>query len=126
MYIRFVINEHHPESNQKTGIFHAVRYMRDDGELTEEEFNIADELMGWFSDNMKSPIEYLNKQKSKKSEVYISWFKDSAREHIKKARELSEVIKNKNVSIEFLRTRKPGKIVYEEEEQIFAKPFERH
>lgn len=66
------------------GIFHAVRYMRDDGELTEEEFNIADELMGWFSDNMKSPIEYLNKQKSKKSEVYISWFKDSAREHIKR------------------------------------------
>ena len=123
MYIRFVINELHPKSNQKLGIFHAIRYMADDGELSDEEFSTADKLMNWFVDNMKSPLDHLSKQKSKKSEIFISWFKDSATEHIQKARELSAIINNKNSSVEFIRTKKPGKIVYEDEHQIFSKPF---
>jgi len=124
MYIGFVINELHPKSNQKLGIFHAIRYMSDDGELSEEEFQAADKLVVWFADNMKAPLNYLNKRQSKKSDIFISWFKDSAKEHIKKARELSEIVNNKNNSVEFLRTRQPGKIVYEDEHQIFSKPFE--
>jgi len=124
MYIRFVIDELHPKSNQKLGIFHAIRYMADEDELSDEEFQEADRLMTWFADNMKSPFEHLNKQQSKKSDIFISWFKDSATEHIKKARELCEIVNTKNNSVEFLRTKQPGKIVYEDKHQIFSKPFE--
>jgi len=125
MFVRFVTDEIHLDSNQRLGIFHAIRYLRDDNELTEGEFKLADSLMTWFADNMESPIEFLNKQKSKKSETYISWFKDTASEHIRNARELSKIIEGKNVRVEFLRTKKPGKIVYEDEFQIFSRPFNR-
>lgn len=123
MFIRFVTNEISEESSQKLGIFHAIRYMRDDNELTESEFEVANEIVNWFSVNLESPLDFLNNQKSKKSDVYISWFKASAKEHITKARGFSAILENKDVAVEILTTNKPGKIVYEDEFQIFAKPF---
>ena len=50
-----------------------------------------------FSINPRTWFKWLNKQKLKKSDVFISWFKDSANEHISKARELAEILENKNI-----------------------------
>lgn len=123
MYIRFVINQRCEESNQKLGIMHAVRYLRDDDELTEVEFKLANRIMTWYGDNLESPLDYLNKQKSKKSDVFISWFKDSAKEHINKARELAAILENKDTIVEMITTDKPGKVVYEDQFQIFSRPY---
>lgn len=114
------------ESNQKLGVFHAVRYMRDDNELTIFEYEAADKMVAWFSAHLEFPLDFLNKQRSKKSDVCISWFKSSAKEHIAKAREFSSILENKEVTVEILKTKKPGKIVYEDEFQIFSKPYERY
>ena len=123
MYIRFSVNEIAEESGQKLGILHAIRYLNDDGELSKIEFELADKIMTWFSSNLKSPLDNLNKKKSKKSEIYISWFKISAKKHISKARELVSILENKNISVEMLTTDKPGKIVYEDEFQVFSMPY---
>lgn len=125
MYIRFTVHEISEESGQKLGIFHAIRYLYDDGELTDLEFDLADRLMAWFSKNLGSPLRYLNKQKSKKSVIYISWFKVSSKSHIEKARELASILENKDISVEVLKTNKPGKIVFEDEHQIFARPYKK-
>lgn len=125
MYIRFVTNEFNEASNQRLGIFHAVRYLRDDGELSSLEFSVADKLFDWFSANLESPLDFLYRQKSRKSTIYISWFKSSAIDHIAKARELSAVLENKDICVEMLTTSTPGKTVYEDEFQIFSKPFDR-
>lgn len=126
MYIRFVVDEFNEESNQRLGIFHAIRYMKDDNEFFDYELEQAEQTMEWFNNHLESPLHYLNKQKSKKSDVFISWFKMSAKEHISKVREFVFLLENKGVVVDQIRTDKPGKIVYSDEYQIFAKPFERY
>ena len=123
MYVRFVVSEMAEDSGQKLGILHAIRYMNDDGDLTDTEFKFADKIMTWFANNLESPLNNMNKQKLKKSEVYISWFKAEAKEHIAKARELASILEIKDVLVEMIATDKPGKIVYEDKYQIFSKPY---
>ncbi|MEZ8579435.1 hypothetical protein AB6D24_06290 [Vibrio splendidus] len=67
------------------------------------------EVMGWFDENLESPLDYLNKQKSKKSDVYISWFLESSSEHISKVREFVFLVESKGVAVDQLRTETPGK-----------------
>ncbi|WP_253820085.1 hypothetical protein [Vibrio coralliilyticus] len=89
------------------------------------EFEHITAVMGWLDENLESPLDYLNKQKSKKSEVYISWFLESASDHISKIREFVFLVESKGVTVEQLRTEAPGKIVYADKYQVFAKPFRR-
>ena len=78
MYIRFVVDELNEESNQRLGVFHAVRYMKDDNLFYDYELEQAEKIMGWFNKFLDSPLDFLNKKKSNKSDVCISWFKVSA------------------------------------------------
>ena len=126
MYLRFVVNEFSEEANQRLGIFHAIRYLKDDGEFLPYELAQAEQTMNWFSNNLESPLDYLNKQKSKKSDVFVSWFKVSAKLHIQKVREFAILLESKGVIVEQLKTNSPGKIVYEDDYQVFAKPFVRY
>lgn len=89
MYIRFVVSELNQHSNQKLGIFHGLRYLRNDGGLLSYELEHAERILNWFNTHLESPIDYLNKQKLKKSDIYINWFKVSASTHIAKAREFA-------------------------------------
>lgn len=126
MYIRFVVDEFNEESNQRLGIFHAVKYMKDDNKFFDYELEQAEQTMEWFNKHLESPLDYLNKQKSKKSDIFISWFKMSAKEHITKVREFVFLLESKGVVVDQIRTDRPGKIVYSDEYQIFAKPFKRY
>ncbi|MDU0354469.1 hypothetical protein RS130_11465 [Paraglaciecola aquimarina] len=126
MYLRFVVNEFNEESNQRLGIFHAIRYLKDDGEFLPYELAQAESVMNWFSNHLESPLDYLNKQKSKKSDVFISWFKVSARLHIQKVREFAIILEGKGVIVEQLKTDNPVEIVYEDDHQVFARPYERY
>jgi hypothetical protein len=123
VYIRFVVDEFSEESRQRRGVFHAIRYLIDDGELFDYELNQAENIMGWFYENLESPLDNISKQKLKKSDVLISWFKVSATEHISKVREFVTLLENKGISVNQLKTTKPGKVVYSDDFQIFAKPF---
>ena len=123
MYIRFVVNEKSEESGQKLGILHAVRYMYDDQEFSVIEAESISRVIDWLAENLESPLDHMNKQKLKKSETYISWFKATANIHINEIRVLASILKEKGVAVEALTTDRPGKIVYEDEFQIFSKPY---
>ncbi|NMR25349.1 hypothetical protein HH219_07360 [Pseudoalteromonas sp. NEC-BIFX-2020_015] len=125
MYIRFVINEFCLESNQRLGLFHAVRYMKDDNKFLDYELEQVERTMDWFNNHLESPLDYLNTQKLRKSDVFISWFKISAKKHISKVREFIVLLESKGVVVEQIRTDRPGKIVYSDEYQVFAKPYEK-
>lgn len=125
MYIRFVVNEICELSNQRLGIFHAIRYMKDENKFYDFELEQVEKIMGWFSLHLESPLDHLNKQKSNKSDNFISWFKISANEHISMVRDFAFLLESKGVVVEKIITNSPGKIVYSDEYQIFAKPFEK-
>lgn len=123
MYIRFVINELDEDSSQRKGLFQAIGCMKDRDVFYNYELDYITGIMEWFDKNLESPLEHLNKKKSKNSEVYISWFIESASEHIAKIREFVFLLESKGVLVEQIRTDSPGKIVYEDKYQVFAKPF---
>lgn len=124
MYIRFVINEFCHESNQRLGLFHAVRYMKDDNKFLDYELEQVEKTMKWFNHHLESPLDYLNTQKFKKSDIFISWFKTSAKEYISMVREFVVLLESKGVVVEQIKTNRPGKIVYSDAHQVFAKPYE--
>jgi len=125
MYVRFVVDQNDEDSNQRKGIFQAISCMKKQGAFYEYELGCIAGIMDWFDKNLESPFDYLNQQKSRKSEAYISWFIDSATEHISKIREFAFLVESKGVSVYQLRTESPGKIVYADKYQVLAKPFKR-
>jgi len=53
----------------------------------------------------------------------VCWFKDTAKEHIAKAREMSCILGQNNIHVRVIKTQRPGYVVYEDEYQVVAEPF---
>jgi len=116
-YVRFVVLEIHPYSGQQVGVFHAVRYLRDDGILSPEEHARARELMEWFNDNMELPSRFSRSNKHGAQTKAISWFKPTAGEHISRMWELCQILEGHG------RASRPGYVVYEDDVQVTAETF---
>jgi hypothetical protein len=69
------------------------------------------------------PLHRLETPLLRKQNKAISWFKDSAKEHIARARSLARILENHGVSVTTIKTRRVGYVVYEDEYQITAEPF---
>lgn len=123
MYVRFVIDELDEDSNQRTGVFQAIRLMKKEDCFCSYELDYIEEVMNWFDENLESPFDYLNKHRLRKSGVSISWFKETAHEHIEKVREFVHILENNGVVVDMIVTNNPGKIIYSDEFQIFANPY---
>ncbi len=125
MYLRFVVADIDEDSARQLGIFHAVSYLRSQGKLNPHEKDQHDSISQWFKDHLKKPTRFtaskppLYRKKSKA----ISWFKDSAPEHIAQARELVAILQHHGVSVQMLKSNRVGYIIYEDEYQIVAEPF---
>jgi hypothetical protein len=53
----------------------------------------------------------------------ISWFKDSATEHLARVRELVTILETHGVPVRMLKAQRVGYVVYEDEYQEVAEPF---
>jgi hypothetical protein len=125
MYLRFVVSKKDEDSAKELGVFHALGYLRDEGKLFHYEEDHHDEIRQWFNENLEKPTRftaskppYYNKQRKA-----ISWFKDSAHEHLSRMREMVAILENHGISVHVLKTDKVGYVVYEDEYQIVAEPF---
>src|SRR4030081_2521096 len=101
MFLRFVTTELHDESHQELGIFHAARYLRDSGSLSQAEEELLQEIRDWFNSNLEKPKRFTSAKPPyyRKRQNGISWFKDSAQEHIGKMREMIELLKHHDVPV---------------------------
>ena len=59
---------------------------------------------------------------TKKSRA-ISWFKDTAHEHVAHVRSLVAILQNHGISLGMLKTNRVGYVVYQDEYQVVAEPF---
>jgi hypothetical protein len=127
MYLRFVVAEIHHASGKQLGVFHAVRYLREDGELFPHEEDQHDLVKKWFSKNLDTPTRFTASKPplGRKQSKAISWFKETAKEHIARIRILVAILENHGVSVQMLKTDRVGYVVYEDEYQIVAEPFAR-
>jgi hypothetical protein len=125
MYLRFVVANIDENSRSELGVFHAVQDLRDDGKLYPHEEEQHDALCRWFDDNLEKPTRFTASKPPfyRKKKKAISWFKDSAHEHLARVRSMVAILQNHGVAVRMLKTERVGYVVYEDEYQIVAEPF---
>jgi len=125
MYLRFVVNDLHEESERELGVFHAILKLREAGKLSDYEEEHHDVLRQWFNQNLERPTRFAASKPPhyRKKSRAISWFKDTAVDHISRIRELVSMLEQHGVFVEVLKTEYVGYVVYEDEFQIVAEPF---
>lgn len=123
MYIRFVIHQRDEDSGRRMGLFQVLADLREAGLLTvfEEEQLLA--IRDWFDDNLVTPGSFRRSKKYHAKNVALSWFKDSATEHIAKMYEFKYILEDHDIVVDVIRTDKPGYVVYEDLHQITAEPY---
>lgn len=123
MYIRFVVTNLDEDSGRRQGVFQALVDAREDGKLYEYEIERLKEIHAWFNENLEKPAAFSRSSRPHAMNKAISWFKDSAAEHIARMRELVSILEAHGVAVDIIRTERPGYVVYEDEYQVTAEPF---
>jgi hypothetical protein len=125
-YLRFESVQLHADAGKLRGIFSVAYYFRDNHELLPYQHDQLENLLAWFRKNLPIPKRFTS-SKSKRSAhghtIGLSWFKDSSQKCIDKVRELEALMKELGVVINCTVTTNPGYIVYEDEHQVVAEPF---
>ena len=125
MYLRFVVAEIDEDSECELGIVHAVWKLRDEQRLHTHEEDQHDSIVEWFNTHLEKPTRFTASKPPfyRKKKRAISWFKDTAYEHLARVRELVVILEHHGISVRMLKDSRIGYIVYEDEFQIVAEPF---
>ena len=123
MYVRFVIQHNDEDSGRRQGLFQALSDLEDSGVLLPHEQTTWEESYQWFRKNLLKPRRLSRSSKYHAKNLALSWFKDSATEHIKRMYVLVQILQAHGVLVEVIRTDRPGYIVYEDRYQVAAEPF---
>ena len=123
MYVRFVVAQRHADTGVPTGIFEALKLLPRAGHLADWDEQRLDELMSWFRANLPFPARVARSRRPNGHHAAVSWFKASAADHIRMARELAVVFESHDIRTEMLTATRPGYVVYEDEFQVLAEPF---
>jgi hypothetical protein len=123
MFVRFVIAHRHPDTGVQTGIFEGAKRLPKIGRRPDWDEVRLDELMSWFLANLPLPKRVARSRRPNGHHAAVSWFKQSATEHISMARELAAILEAHDIATTMLTTDRPGYIVYEDDVQVLAEPF---
>jgi hypothetical protein len=124
MFLRFIVSERHARSHREMGIFSALYALEDRGELRAGEIEWFRESELWLNKNLRRPSRLAWSTRPNAPERALSWFRDTAVEHVSRVRALCELLEHKGIAVTELRTEKPGYVVYQDEFQVVAMPFE--
>lgn len=124
MYIRFVVPEKDEDSGLERGVYTALYALEDRGELAPYELEWFHEADRWLSKHLKRPTRFAWSSRPHAPERAISWLKDTATDHVSRMRSLVALLEYKHVFVAEFRTDRPGYIVYEDEHQVVAIPFQ--
>jgi hypothetical protein len=125
VYVRFVVAEIDEDSGKELGVFQAAWNLRDDGKLYPGEDEQLDVIRLSFNDNLEKPRRFTASKPPyyRKKRKAISWFKDSAHEHIARIWSMIAILRNHGILVRMLTTERVGYVTYEDEFQIVAEPF---
>jgi hypothetical protein len=123
VFVRFVVSELDPDSGERLGVFQVMYRLARRGELSAEEQARWDALRVWFDAHLERPESLSRSSRAHARAVAISWFRDSATNHVGRMREVVALLAERGVQVEMLRTSRPGYVAYEDEFQVVAEPF---
>jgi hypothetical protein len=122
-YVRFVTSVRDESSGFRQGLFQAIGTLQDRGDLLPHEAQLWAETRKWFDKNLAEPTSFARATRHHAKAVALSWFKDSAVQHIQRMRILAHLLEEHGVICEMVCSERPGYIVYEDAFQVVAEPF---
>jgi len=121
--LRFVAEWPSSGCLRRAGIFAAAYDLRRSDRCLPELSTELNDLLTWFGADLPIPGRFARSRRPHAHPVAVSWFKPSAHEHVRKARRLVQILAACGVSVDELRTSRPGYVVFEDEFQVVAEPF---
>lgn len=85
----------------------------------------TDMVRWWFNQNLERPTRFTASRAPfyRKKSRALSWFKETATEHLARVQDLVAILENHGVPVRTLKAKRVGYVVYEDEYQIVAEPF---
>jgi hypothetical protein len=123
MFVRFVVREIDARSERRQGLFQAVQTLERSGALNIQDVSYLATVRAWFNQHLDKPTRLAISSRHHGKQQALSWFKDTATKHIAKMRELAEMLERYGVSVEMIKAKRLGYVLYEDEYQIAAYPF---
>lgn len=123
MFIRFVTNNRDAQSGRRQGLFYAAYELEESGVANSRDVEALAEIHHWFAKNLCEPTRAAVSSRPHAKNQALSWFKECAKEHVSRMREMQRILEAYGVFAETLRTRRPGYVLYEDDHQVVAQPF---
>lgn len=114
-YIRFVVHQKLPGFSRQVGLFTAAGYLRDQDELDQRDRVLLDKMLSWFASNLCAPPA------NDIPDQAIFWYRQNS-PIIKKMWILARFLDRHNMTVELIKTKFAGLVVYQDEHQIAAIP----
>jgi hypothetical protein len=110
VFLRFVVSEIDNDSQRELGVFQAIDKLRRRGVLSHYEEEQDDSIGRWFDKNLAKPTRFTASKPPfyRKKSKAISWFKDSAGEHIAHVRSLVAILEHHGISVRMLKADRVG------------------
>lgn len=115
MYLRLAALHRDARSGQRRGVLRSAGALFATLDLLREEQDELDEICNWFNRHLKVPRIRVPQA--------IFWFKPDARACLDRAWQLAWCLRRHQVHVDLIRTRRPGRVVYEDHQQVAAIPW---
>jgi hypothetical protein len=115
MFIRFVLPLTTPDPRRSPGIFRGLLPMRAWERLDGGHRAWLEEEIAWFGLHLRAPREVDARA--------VFWFRPDAGEALTRIWALVRIVEDEGVPVHVYRTRRPGSVVYEDEQQVAAVPW---
>ncbi len=124
MYLRFVCSRIDEDSHCRLGVFQAAYELLASNALIESaDRDAMRSVLDWYKAHLDAPDRFSRSRKINAAPNAISWYRQTAHDHIQRMHQLCVVLNRYGIATEILRTDRPGVIVYEDDHQIAAVPF---
>ena len=117
--------ERDKHSWQPQGLFAIAWALEQSHQLEDLEVEWLHEIRRWFEAHLRRPLRFSSsRRKTFTRNDGISWFRESAREHIQHMQELVALLREHGVRVRMRRTCTPGYVLYQDAHQVVAVPFD--
>lgn len=122
-FVRFVADAVDADSGKRQGVFQAAYALLDGNELPAYEREQLQHDLHCFRDHLRVPTRFAQSRSKAAAPKAIGWFKSSATDAVGRMHAICRVLEEHGVQTHMITTDRPGYVVYEDDQQIAAVPF---
>ncbi|MDJ1006917.1 MAG: hypothetical protein QNJ13_03755 [Paracoccaceae bacterium] len=129
MYIRFVTQRRDTRARAEVGFFEPAAALEARCRRAGDPWQVREigRELRWFAANLAVPDRFtVQAPRRRGARNGVCWFRDSAPEHVSRARYVAFLLGEVGIAVEELRSKRPGTILWSDRHQIVALPGRDH